>query len=122
MHRFRSLHLTVRVVNAPIRTVSERERDSIPEIDVTYVASLARLELTDEETARFQEQLASIVSFVDTLSSLDVEGVAPTAHPAPLLDCFREDKPSEGLVRDQFLRNTPDSGLNQVRVPKVVDS
>ena len=48
-------------------------------MDVAYVAGLARLKLTDEETARFQEQLAGVVALVDTLSNLDLEGVEPTA-------------------------------------------
>ena len=93
-----------------------------PDIDVAYVAALARLELTADEKAQFQKQLGSILSFVETLSELDVEGVEPTAHPAPVLDCFREDEAIPGLQREAFLKNAPDSALEQVRVPKVVDS
>ena len=59
---------------------------------------------------------------MDTLSSLEVEGVDPTAHPAPVLDVLREDEASEGLSREQFLRNAPDRAMDQIRVPKVVDS
>jgi len=101
--------------------VSERQ-SAAPEIDVGYVAGLARLDLTEEETAQFQKQLSEILAFVDTLSSLEVEGVEPTAHPAPILDCFREDETDKSLTREQFLRNAPDTALDQVRVPKVVDS
>ena len=89
---------------------------------VARIAALARLDLTDEEISQFQTQLESVVAFVDTLSAIDVEGVEPTAHPAPVLDCFREDLSRDGLERDQFLRNAPDTALDQVRVPKVVDS
>jgi len=101
--------------------VSERHY-AVPEIDVGYVAGLARLDLTGEETVQFQQQLGDILAFVDTLSSLEVEGVDPTAHPAPVLDCYREDEADKGLTREQFLRNAPDIALDQVRVPKVVDS
>ncbi len=100
--------------------MSERE-DGAPEIDVSYVAGLARLDLTEEEAVQFQKQLGDILAFVDTLSALEVEGVEPTAHPAPVLDAFREDESNEGLSREQFLRNAPDSAMDQVRVPKVVD-
>ena len=102
--------------------MSESQSEAGPEIDVAYVAGLARLELTEQEAARFQQQLGNIGAFVDTLSSLNVEGVEPTAHPAPLVDCFREDQPATGLQRDHVIRNMPDSALDQVRVPKVVDS
>jgi aspartyl-tRNA(Asn)/glutamyl-tRNA(Gln) amidotransferase subunit C len=93
-----------------------------PEIDVAYVAALARLELTADEKERFQQQLGGILSFIETLSELDVDGVEPTAHPAPVHDCFRADEAVAGLSRDAFLRNAPDSALDQIRVPKVVDS
>ena len=49
-------------------------------IDVSYVAELARLELTEEEKATFQPQLESIVEYVDKISSVDVEGVPPMMH------------------------------------------
>ena len=93
-----------------------------PDIDVAYVAGLARLELTEDEERQFQRQLGDILAFVATLSEIDVEGVEATAHPAPVLDCFREDAVVEGLEREQFLHNAPDSALEQIRVPKVVDS
>ncbi|NNC89011.1 MAG: Asp-tRNA(Asn)/Glu-tRNA(Gln) amidotransferase subunit GatC [Akkermansiaceae bacterium] len=90
-------------------------------LDVTYVASLARLDLTAEEAARFQEQLGTVLTFVETLSKLDVEGVEPTAHPAPVLDCLRDDVAGECLPREAILHNAPDSALDQIRVPKVVE-
>lgn len=93
-----------------------------PHIDVSYVAALARLELSSDETERFQRQLDDILAFVETLSELDVAGVEPTAHPVPVHDCFREDEVVAGLERDDLLRNAPDSALDQIRVPKVVDS
>ena len=92
------------------------------EIDVRYTADLARLSLTDEEVARFQHQFGDILKLVDTLTTLDVEGVEPTAHPAPVLDIIREDEVQAGLQRDQILENAPDNALNQIRVPKVVDA
>ncbi|NIP92135.1 MAG: Asp-tRNA(Asn)/Glu-tRNA(Gln) amidotransferase subunit GatC [Akkermansiaceae bacterium] len=91
-------------------------------MDVGYVAALARLELSEDEKERFQQQLVSILAFVETLSGIDVEGVEPTAHPAPVLDCFREDAAVQGLEREDFLRNAPDSALEQIRVPKVVEA
>ena len=109
--------MTQRVLNAPIPRVSD-----IPELNVSKIADLARLDLTEDEASQFQKQLGSIVAFVDTISALEVEGVEPTAHPAPVFDCFREDAALPGLERDQLLRNAPDSAFEQIRVPKVVDA
>ncbi|MGZ5001768.1 MAG: Asp-tRNA(Asn)/Glu-tRNA(Gln) amidotransferase subunit GatC, partial [Chthoniobacterales bacterium] len=46
-----------------------------PEIDVVYVAKLARLKLSDEETRLFQEQLEHILEYADKLREIDVSGV-----------------------------------------------
>ncbi|MBG70079.1 MAG: Asp-tRNA(Asn)/Glu-tRNA(Gln) amidotransferase GatCAB subunit C [Roseibacillus sp.] len=91
-------------------------------MDVRYTADLARLKLTDQEVARFQQQFGDILKLVDTLTKLDVEGVEPTAHPAPVLDIMREDEVEVNLMKDRVLENAPDSALNQIRVPKVVDA
>ena len=93
-----------------------------PEIDVSYVASLARLDLSQAEKVTFQQQLSQIVAYVDTLAAIDVEGVEPTAHPAPVLDRMREDRARPGLTQEDLLRNAPDAALGQIRVPKVVDA
>lgn len=92
------------------------------EIDVAYVAALARLELTDEEQERFGAQLAGILDYIATLKEIDVEGIEPTAHPAPVLDRMREDVARDGLEREDVLQNAPDSARDQIRVPKVVDA
>jgi len=49
--------------------------------EVLHVARLARLELTDDEVARFAEQLSAILEAVSTVSELDLSDVPPTAHP-----------------------------------------
>ena len=92
-----------------------------PDLSVDYVAGLARLELTPEETSRFQSQLDGILSYIEALREIDVEGVDPTAHPAPVLDRMREDVAGESLPRESIMTNAPDQAMDQFRVPKVVD-
>lgn len=89
-------------------------------IDVRYVANLARLELSDEEVALFQPQLEAILGHVDTLMKLDVSGIEPTAHAAPVFDRMRDDTPHESLPAAALLQNAPDQSQGQIRVPKVV--
>ena len=90
--------------------------------NVAKTATLARLNLTDEESAQFQEQLGRIINHVDALAEIDVEGIEPTAHPAPVLDRLREDEAGESLPQEAILQNAPDQALQQIRVPKVVDA
>ncbi|HSP42846.1 MAG TPA: Asp-tRNA(Asn)/Glu-tRNA(Gln) amidotransferase subunit GatC [Luteolibacter sp.] len=89
-------------------------------IDVRYVANLARLELTDEEVATFQPQLEAILRHVDAISGLDIDGIDPTAHPAPVFGRMRDDMPHESLPAGAVLQNAPDHAQGQIRVPKVV--
>jgi aspartyl-tRNA(Asn)/glutamyl-tRNA(Gln) amidotransferase subunit C len=93
---------------------------SQPHIDVRYVANLARLDLSDAEVATFQGQLDAILGHVESLSSLDVSGIEPTAHPAPVFGPMRDDTPGNSLTPSAFLANTPDQAQGQLRVPKVV--
>lgn len=93
---------------------------SQPHIDVRYVAQLARLELSEEEIACFQPQLEAIIGHVETLTQLDVDGIDPTAHAAPVFDRMRDDQPGTSLAPEAVLQNAPDQSQSQIRVPKVV--
>ena len=89
-------------------------------MDVRYVANLARLELTDDEVAIFQPQLDAILEHVEALTKIDVTGIEPMAHPAPVFDRMRDDTPHTSLKPDAVLQNAPDQSQGQIRVPKVV--
>lgn len=90
---------------------------------VDYIAALARLDLSEEEAARYQGQLDAIISYIEELAQVDVEGIEPTAHPAPVFDRLRDDEaPAFSIGREAVLENAPDQAMNQIRVPKVVDA
>ena len=76
--------------------------------EVLHVARLARLALTDDEVARFQEQLSAILEAVGKVSELDLEGVEPTAHPLDLVNVFGEDEPRPSLSLEDALASAPD--------------
>ncbi len=97
-------------------------RMSKEQIDVRYVANLARMDLSDEECTTFQGQLDAILGYIEKLQDVDIEGIEPTAHAAPVFDRLREDTSRPGLTQDDLLRNAPESALGQIRVPKVVDA
>lgn len=90
-------------------------------IDVAYVADLARLELTDEEKALFQPQLENIVSYVEKISGVDVEGVEPMMHGRALVNAFREDEVRPSLDREKALANAPARVGDEFLLPKIVE-
>lgn len=89
-------------------------------IDVRYVAGLARLELDEQEVRTFEPQLEAILGYVEKLAALDVGGIEPTAHPAPVFDRIAADRAADGLPVGALTDNAPDHASGQVRVPKVV--
>jgi len=91
-------------------------------IDVSYVAHLARIHLTEEEAALFQGQLDQVLEYVEQLSELDVSNVEPTAHAIPRANVLRADKPAPGLNHSDVLKNFPAVRDGQVLVPKIIDN
>ena len=77
------------------------------DIDVKYVAELARLELPPERFAAVERDLASIVDYIAELNEVDVTGVEPTAHAAALSNVWREDAAADSGLRDVMLKNAP---------------
>jgi len=90
-------------------------------MDVGYVANLARIQLTDEETALFQGQLNQVLHYVEQLGELDVEGVEPTAHAFPVFNVLRKDEPGRSLERAAVIANAPSATDGEIRVPKIID-
>lgn len=93
-----------------------------PPIDVAYIARLARLQLTEDETARFSNDISQVLDYVGLLNRWETDGVEPMYHPLPSFDALRQDEPQPGLSVESVLLNAPQSGQNQIRVPKVVES
>lgn len=90
-------------------------------IDVRHVAHLARIELTDAETAKFQTQISEVLAHVAQLQSVDVTGVEPTAHTYPLFNVFRDDKPRDWFAPEKALENAPRQANQLFVVPKVLE-
>ena len=89
--------------------------------DIRYTASLARIELSDSEQEAFGNQLADVLQYVEKLKELDVDGVNPTAHPAPLSNVTRTDAIGPSLPTEVALENAPAQGHRLFLVPKIVE-
>ena len=91
------------------------------QIDIDYVAKLARIALSEDEKVKFSEQLVSILGYVKKLEELDTEGVEPTAHPYPMENVWQEDVVTSALPVEEALKNAPKQRQNMIVVPKVVE-
>lgn len=90
-------------------------------IDVGYVAKLARLTLTEEETELFQKQLGDVLQYAEKLREVDVSHVEAATHAIPVFNVFREDEPREWFTPEQALSNAPRQANSLFIVTKVVE-
>lgn len=90
--------------------------------EVEHIAKLARLELTDEEKARYREQLSAILDHVAALQKLDTATVAPmTAVFAGAGSQLRPDAPRPSLPTGDLLKNAPEHEQEQFKIPPVFE-
>jgi aspartyl-tRNA(Asn)/glutamyl-tRNA(Gln) amidotransferase subunit C len=91
------------------------------DLDVAYVARLARINLTEAEAKTFQKQLDDVLKYVEKLRQANVANVEATAHALPIFNVFREDAPGECFTAEQALSNAPRKANGLFIVPKVVE-
>jgi aspartyl-tRNA(Asn)/glutamyl-tRNA(Gln) amidotransferase subunit C len=88
--------------------------------DVAKVAKLARLSLSEQELDMFTEQLGQILEHANDIAALQLDDVAPTAHPFGLINVVREDAIEPSLPRDELLAMAPDAEDGRFAVPRIM--
>jgi aspartyl-tRNA(Asn)/glutamyl-tRNA(Gln) amidotransferase subunit C len=89
------------------------------DLDVAYVARLARINLTEDEAKVFQKQLDDVLKYVEKLRQVDVTGIDAAAHALPVV--FRDDASRNWFTAEQALSNAPRQANGLFVVPKVVE-
>jgi len=93
---------------------------SSEKIDVRYVATLARLALTDAEVERFGAQLGDLLEHVNVIAQLDVSAVAATAQVVESRNVERDDVVGPMLDREVVLAQAPARQGAFFRVPRII--
>ena len=91
------------------------------DLDVKYVAHLARLNLTPEEEQKFGAQLGQVLGYIEKLNQVDVSKVEPTAHAVPLVNVTRPDQVRPSISNEEALQNAPAKANGLFIVPKIVE-
>ncbi len=101
--------------------VSSRGRpDGITPAVIDHVASLARLELTDQEKKKFLRDLNEILAAFRDLDKIDTKNVEPSFQPLPLSDVMRDDAIEKCITQERALFNTEHKEKGFFKGPKVV--
>jgi aspartyl-tRNA(Asn)/glutamyl-tRNA(Gln) amidotransferase subunit C len=89
---------------------------------VQKIAGLARLELTDSEIEKMQQDLAEILGYIDTLNEVDVTNIKPTSHSLPVFNVMRPDVAEEigkGEL-DNLLNQAPEKENSYYKVKEIL--
>lgn len=74
-------------------------------IDISHVAKLANLTLSQEEKAKLENQLEETIKYVDELNNVDTKGIEPTSQVTGLENVTRKDETKPSLSQDKALLN-----------------
>ena len=96
-----------------------KEEVKVDEQLVREIASLARLDLTKEETETFVSQFQDILRYFSILNELDTENVPPAYLSSANRSMTREDEIEGSVQTSEFLANTPQSKDDYVVIPRV---
>lgn len=94
---------------------------SVDRDTVRRIAHLARIAVTDDEVPHLQGELNAILSFVEQLDEVDVQGVEPMTSVLPMVMKKRQDGVTDGGYAERIVRNAPATEDHYFIVPKVVE-
>ena len=87
---------------------------------VDKLAHLSRLEFNDAEKEEIKNDLQRMISFVEKLNELDLEGIEPLLHMTANVNVLREDEVKGSVSREEALKNAPAHDDKFFKVPKVI--
>ena len=85
------------------------------------VAKLARIRVPDQNLPQLAEQLSGILTFMEQLNEVDVDGIEPMTSVTPMRLKRRQDAVTDGDIQARILSNAPDAREGFFAVPKVVE-
>jgi aspartyl-tRNA(Asn)/glutamyl-tRNA(Gln) amidotransferase subunit C len=96
--------------------------DRLTKTDVLRVASLAQLQLTDDEQDLLTNQLADILDYVNEISAIDTASVPATANVMTMAASDRPDEVAPSLSVSAALDNAPEAAPARglFKVPRVI--
>lgn len=88
--------------------------------DVAHLASLARIDLSDDELDRLGAELPAILEHVQVVQQVVGDDVPAMSHPVPVTNVFRADEVRPSLTPEAALSGAPDSEEQRFSVPQIL--
>lgn len=96
------------------------ETPAITRSDVANLAKLARIEMTESELDHLSTEMAVILNAVARVSEITQGDIAPTSHPLPLVNVFREDRIEPSLTAEEAVSGAPAQEEGRFKVPQIL--
>lgn len=90
--------------------------------DIKTIARLSRLEVSEENMPQLERELSDILSYVEQLNELNLDGVETMAHAVPLQNVLRADQVKPSIDHDKALSTSPVEDDGYFAVPRVVQN
>ena len=90
--------------------------------EVQHIAKLARIQLTEKETEKFQKDLGNVLDYFEILKGVDVTDVPPMVHSVTLENVTREDraKSEEPATIKRLITSVPLTQDNFLKVQSIL--
>lgn len=89
--------------------------------DVTKIAELARLAMTDEEQQRYAHSLNDILAMIDHMNNVDTSSISPLANPLGATQRLRQDNVTETDQRGLYQSVAPLTEAGLYLVPQIIE-
>ena len=88
---------------------------------VTKIARLARIRVSDEEKQHYASEISGILKWVEQLGEVHTDGVPQMVSVADMRLPWREDKVTDGNQQEAVIKNAPQADYGCFAVPKVIE-
>ncbi|AWM29261.1 Asp-tRNA(Asn)/Glu-tRNA(Gln) amidotransferase subunit GatC [Sinorhizobium fredii] len=88
---------------------------------IRRIARLAHLALSEDEAEKMCGEVNEILTFIEQLLEVDVEGIPPMTSVVPTTMKMRPDVVTEGSLAEEIVANAPLSECNFFLVPKILE-
>jgi aspartyl-tRNA(Asn)/glutamyl-tRNA(Gln) amidotransferase subunit C len=95
---------------------------SISDQDMQHLKTLARLELSPEETTSLKQDLNAMLGYFEQIRGLDTDGVEELARPIAMYNVFRDDTVQPSLPHSEVMTLANESEDAYFKVPRTVDA
>src|SRR5699024_4828028 len=88
---------------------------------IQKIADAVRIEISDEEAARYAEEISSVIQHANVLSELKTDDVAPRRHGIVMGSVLRKDEPKHTITQEDALENAPDQEDGHFKVQSIME-